>query len=446
MPGGVRARVTIGTTAVLAAVLIAASYGTIAFFRASLSDNLEATIGLRAGDLEASLRGGAEPAVLTASDDEVAFVQIVDAQGRVVAASPRAAGLAPVATQRPTVGRPLTVEKRLPLDDDPYRIQLRHVDTPDGPVTLLVAGSLEDVAEGVALLGRLAAVAVPLLVAIVATATWVAVGRAFRPVEAIRAEVAEIQAGQLGRRVPEPRTGDEVERLARTMNGMLSRIEAAYAAQEQFVADAAHELRSPLASLRTQLEVARSTSTLDHPALLEDLLAEVERLQRLADGLLLLAKREAGGPPAQRGVVLDFDDIVLDEVRRLPRRPDVRVDCGAVSAAAVRGDADDLGRVVVNLLSNANRHARTLIALGLAEHAGRVVLTIADDGEGIPADQIERIFDRFIQADPARSSEGAGLGLSIARAIVEDHGGTITAGGRADGGAVFRVELPAASA
>jgi signal transduction histidine kinase len=273
--------------------------------------------------------------------------------------------------------------------------------------------------------------------------TWLLMGRALGPVEAMRSQVAEISARDLDRRVPEPPVDDEIGRLARTMNAMLDRLQASSARQRRFVADASHELRSPLAAGRTQLEVA-----LAHPAdggwqtTAAGLLREHQRMERLVGDLLFLARSDDGGPPV-RAVPLDLDDVVFAEAAALRSRTSVRLDLSKVSGARVVGDAESLARVVRNLVENAERHARAVVAVELSVTEGAVELVVADDGSGIqPADR-EQVFDRFVRLDDARSRNdgGAGLGLAIVREIVVAHGGTVTVG-ESRSGARLVVRLP----
>jgi signal transduction histidine kinase len=268
------------------------------------------------------------------------------------------------------------------------------------------------------------------------------VGRALRPVESIRAQVAEIGGSRrIDRRVPEPAGHDEVWRLARrTMNEMLQRLQAAAERQRRFVADASHELRSPLASLRTQLEVSR-----DYPApavgAVDDQLAEVERIEHLVADLLLLAKADEH-QLVVRSRPVDLREVVLDEVERAGSRARVRLDTAGVAATTVHGDREELARVVRNLLDNAVRFARARVELSLAEREGQVELTVADDGPGIPAAARERVFERFARLDEgrARDAGGTGLGLAIVRQVVVAHGGSVTVDGVL--GARFLISLP----
>ncbi|MBL3666543.1 HAMP domain-containing histidine kinase [Streptomyces sp. M2CJ-2] len=276
----------------------------------------------------------------------------------------------------------------------------------------------------------------PLLAALVAGMTWVLTGRALRPVAAIREEMAAITASEdLTRRVPEPATHDEIARLARTTNETLAALETSVERQRSFVADASHELRSPIASLRTQLEVAAA-----HPELL-DLDGAVEdtvRLQHLAADLLLLARLDAGERPVDGRV--DLAALAREEAAG---RTGVTVDAETAEVAGSRGQ---LGRVLGNLLDNGRRHARETVSVTVRREGDWAVLGVADDGDGVAEADRERIFQRFVRLDDARSRDdgGAGLGLAIARDVAVRHGGTLTAGAAPAGGALFELRLPLA--
>lgn len=316
---------------------------------------------------------------------------------------------------------------------------------------MLVGASLESVDEAVSTLRGTLIIGIPLLVALLALSMRVMGGRALKPVEDIRAEVATINDKALNRRVPVSRAGDEIGRLADTMNGMLGRLEAASRRQQQFVADASHELQSPLAALRTQLEVA-----LAHPdgvrwsALAADLLTDSDRMEHLVADLLFLAREDAARQEPSSTPV-DLDVLVLEEATRLRARAHVNVDTSAVSGAATRGNREELTRLVRNVVENAVSHARSCVAIGLTETSTDVRMVVSDDGPGVPEKYRERIFDRFAMVEGSRvrgtNSTGTGLGLSIARAIAQRHGGSIFIDGehlRPGEGAKFVVLLPRA--
>lgn len=272
-------------------------------------------------------------------------------------------------------------------------------------------------------------VAFPVLVGGAGLFAWVLAGRALRPVEAIRTEVEAITATTLDRRVPVPPSGDEVARLAQTMNAMLDRLEDASARQQRFVADASHELRSPVTAIRTELEVAQRTAgPADWPAVAERLLGEEARLEAVIADLLLLASLDEPvlGTDA---VVVDLAELAHEEARRhVPEGGRVLVEVDAPSPVLVTGNRTQLRRAVANLLDNAGRHARSSVRLSVRERDQRARVLVDDDGPGIPDDDRERVFERFTRLDEHRARNdtagGAGLGLSLVRGIADRHGGT----------------------
>ncbi|MGH8973185.1 MAG: sensor histidine kinase [Acidimicrobiia bacterium] len=400
----------------------------------------------RAEDIAALAAEDDLPVALAGDDD--AITQVVDDAGRVVAATP-AGPDGPIAGFRPSGPE---AEARtfaeLPVDEPEghgFRVTALRISTPAGPRTVYVGSSLEDVNQAVAILRGDLSVGAPVLTVLVALTAWVVIGRGLRPVESIRAEVADISERSLDRRVAVPATDDEISRLAGTMNAMLDRLHVAAERQRRFVADASHELQTPLAASRTELEVAVThPEGTDWQATAADLLAANRRMERLVRDLLFLARTDAGGPVPSR-VPVDLDDIVLSEAAALRSHGHVHVDTTRVSAAAVEGRRDDLTRVVRNLLDNAERHASSGVALELASDDGHVTLIVQDDGLGIAPDDRQRIFERFTRLDDARSRQrgGTGLGLAITKEIVEAHGGTIAVADAAPG-ARFVVHLPPA--
>jgi signal transduction histidine kinase len=285
---------------------------------------------------------------------------------------------------------------------------------------------------------------VPLLLVVMGLVTWRVVGRALAPVEAIRTEVESISTKELHRRVPDPPGKDEIARLATTMNRMLGRLEKGQQRQRRFVSDASHELRSPVATIRQHAEVA-----LTHPAgtSIEELAAVVleedVRLQGLVEDLLLLTKIDEG-TLRLRIESVDLDDLLFEEAERLRGTTDLRVDIGGVSAGRVSGDRGQLDKLIRNLTDNAARHSRNMVALQLGERDGEVVLTVDDDGEGIPPSERGRIFERFVRLEEARDrdSGGSGLGLAIVAEIAGAHGATVAALNSPLGGARFEVRFP----
>jgi len=294
--------------------------------------------------------------------------------------------------------------------------------------TLYVFVTSFDAEQAVADLDRTLWPGVALAVLLVGLIAWLVTGWSLRPVEAIRSEMAEITARALHRRVPVPSSGDEITRLAATTNETLDRLERAQERQQRFIADASHELRSPIANLRTGLEVAlTNAATTDWPAVARGALADAERLGALAADLLLLARLDGGEPLPEATV--DIADLARSCVA-VRRRADARgphVTCRADAPALVTGSAAQLGRMLGNLLDNAVRHARAAVTVTVRPGAEAVIVEVEDDGPGVPAADRERVFERFARLDDARSRDagGVGLGLPIARDVVVRHGGTL---------------------
>lgn len=431
-PTTVRARATVGASVVVAAALALASFTLLGLLEANLLRNAE-NDARRQADTVAQLAaaGRLDRARLVARGVE--FVQVVGADGRVLLSSPDLIGIPAFRPAGPGVpGTRLQTWKAHPLGGHQrQRVVQVITDTPNGPAVVYAGASLRDVDAADDTTTAALVIGMPLLLATVALVTWRVTGRALRPVEAIRAEVAAISDRDLHRRVPVPATQDEVARLAQTMNDTLDRLEDSGIRQRQFIADASHELRSPITVLRTQLEVALAVRDPElWPELIGGALQDIERLQHLAADLLLLARIDAAQPVAADP--LDLTALVGGAVdARLGDRVPVHLDLEG--AVGITGSALWLRRVVTNLLDNAQRYAdrRVEVTLRTTHGAGprTAVLEVTDDGPGIPAADRERVFERFTRLDDSRSRDhgGAGLGLAIARDLSAHHGGTLTA-------------------
>ncbi|MBP5803627.1 HAMP domain-containing histidine kinase [Microbacterium maritypicum] len=426
-----RGRTTLGATVVVAVALLIGAFSFYGVLSASIHGSTERAAEQRLEELT-ERAGGPGGKGIDALEDEI--LQIIGADGSVRAASEDA---------REKLG-----STPLPVDDDPQTT------TVDGETvlvvsedierdqTLVLAVSMEDDAETLATVATLLAIALPLLLLLVAVTTWSVVSRALRPVELIREEVDGITAERLHQRVPVPETADEVAALATTMNGMLDRLDAAATAQRRFVSDASHELRSPLATIRQHAELAQAHPDVTSIGELAEVVSEEGlRLQGIVESLLLLARLDEGASTHDEAV--DLDDIALGEVRRL-RATGIDVDGSGIHAARVHGDPRLLGQLVRNLADNAVRHSRGRVAIGVTPSDGYVFVTIEDDGTGVPAEERERIFERFVRLDEARSRDagGSGLGLAIARGIAASGHGTLTVDDSHWGGARFVLTLP----
>ena len=443
-----RLRISAAATLVVAVALVIGAVILSLVQRDTLTDNIDDTLRVRANDLAALIRDDSLPRVLSIRDSEEALVQVIGPEGDLIAASINVGG-EPLLTQGfvPNSPREIRTFEGLPIEDEPFRVIAQRLDTDGGGYLIYVAESLDPVEESIGALNRAMLVAVPLLVLLVGGLTWLVVGRALAPVEAIRAQVASIGGAELDRRVPEPAVEDEIGRLARTMNAMLERLQAAQERQQRFVADASHELRSPLTAIRAQVEVDLARPESAQPLETEQaVLDEALRLERLVEDLLLLARSDVGSPLQTEP--LDLDDIVFREIEREREGTDIAIDSSGVSGAQLDGDRDQLGRAVRNLLENAVRYASERVVVTLAENGREIVLSVTDDGPGIPTQERDRVFERFTRLDEARArgDGGSGLGLAITREIVERHGGEIELGPDYTDGARFVVRLPARTA
>ncbi|MDQ3987384.1 MAG: ATP-binding protein [Actinomycetota bacterium] len=439
--GTVRVRTTTAAVVVVGLALVAAALAMVILLKRSLTDDVRAAALLRADAVAELLSAGEDDGPVRIGDQEEEFVQVVDSGGRVTAASANVQGEPAILRLEPGRSREVS---GLRFEDDSFLVVARSASTPQGSHTILVGRTLETVAESTQAVGSLLLVGLPILLIVVAGTTWAVAGRALAPVEAIRAEVDAISSRELHRRVPDPPGTDEIARLATTMNKMLARLQKGQAQQRRFVSDAAHELRSPVAAIRQQAEIA-----LTHPerTTIEELgrvvFDEDERLERIVDDLLLLARiDETTLRPEMEPV--DLDDLVLDEVDRLREATDLRVDISGVSAGRVSGVRAQLAKLVRNIAENAARHARGAVALSLTEDEKETVLTIDDDGAGVPPADRKRVFDRFVRLDEARDrdSGGSGLGLAIVAEIAAVHGGSAAALDSPLGGARVEVRLP----
>ncbi len=443
--GSVRTRTTVLTTVVSGAALTLGALLLIATLDRSLHATEDDLARGRAGDLARVVALGALSRDLTGIDPD-GVGQVFTADGRVLASSPNIVGRPPI-TGRASTSRLSTRLLRNAPDDNQtenYRVWVTRATGPDGPATVVVGSSLESVSEASRTLRRDLTVGLPVLVLLVAAGTWLVVGRTLRPVEDIRAQVAAISEEDLDRRVPVPPSGDEVGRLAVTMNQMLARLQDSSRRQRAFVADASHELQSPIAAIRTQLEVALSHDDNDWPGTARLLLADADAMEGLVRDLLFLARTHETGLPL-RAELLDLDDLVLEEVTRLRARTTTVLDTRRVSAAPVHGDADELRRLVRNVLENAVRHARTAVRLCLGSDHDGARLDVLDDGPGVSGPDREHVFDRFWTADSARSRSGhpgSGLGLAIARQVARRHGGSLELGDSVGGHFVLRLPPP----
>ncbi|MCW2616566.1 MAG: hypothetical protein JWN08_3560 [Frankiales bacterium] len=418
-----RVRVTVIAAVAVSIGLVAASAALVVSLRAGLIAGLDDSARSRATDAVSALRRGDTGLAVSSTGGESSLVQVLGSDGQVLASSPELAGVAPLVPVPAPPGAALPDE--LSISERDYRAFTTFA---VGGRTVVVVTPMTDVEEAMVQLAGRVLLGAPVLLVLICGAVWVLVGYTLQTVDGLRGQVAALSASGLDRRVDVPVAHDEVRELAVTMNGLLDRLQRSAQVQRRFVADAAHELRNPLAALRARLEVNERADDPDAwkraaPVMLQD----TERLGRLVDDLLALARLDES-PRLRRAEPVDLDEIVLAEVARLRETTSITVDARQVSAGLVHGDPGLLTRVVGNVLANAVRHATAVVQVSVATVDGQVELTVADDGPGIPPAERERVFERFHRLDEARARDvgGSGLGLAIVRDAVRAHGGVVS--------------------
>ena len=439
-----RSRMIMVTATVVAVVLAVGGALILLAVRAELVDAADEVGDANALDIAELASTGRLPRPLPFMQDTEAAVQVVS-NGRVLTQTVNVEGdhAFDLPRESPGASQVHQVDNLPVADAGPYRVTARGVATPEGAATIYVAISIEDVEDTMEAATGIGAIGLGALLLVLSGVMWLLVGRTLAPVERIRQQASAITGRQLDRRVLEPIQQDEIGRLARTVNAMLARLQDSAERQNRFVADAAHELLSPVASLRAQLETAQNRQVVTgEGASVPELLQETLRMQTLIDRLLLLARTDAGELTPRMGMV-DLDDTIHDVVSSLIH-PHVPIDLTGVHPVQVTGDPDLLEQVVRNLVQNAVRHARQQVRVRLSAEDGQAVLTVDDDGPGIPLERRDEVFQRFTRLDAARDRKGGGvgLGLAIATEIVHAHSGSIEVDRAPIGGARFRLQLP----
>jgi signal transduction histidine kinase len=419
------------TTVGLAVALVAGAMLLRGTLQASLTRGVDNTARQGGQEIVALINGNRPPPDPLPVVAGTLTIQVLGPHGRVVDASPGADRMVPLLpqAQASTLAR---TGRAVLRDGRPFGIPylMRVVAVPaNGGQTVISAAAYTEVRDSMTALGRALIVATPLLLLLLAGATWLVVGSTLRPIAALRRGAQMVTATGKARELPVPEARDEVRTLAITLNDMLARLDSAQRRQRSLVSDTAHELRSPIASIRAQLEVA-----LDHPAQQDwnqtgrDVLADTLRLSRLAEDLLVLARLDEYQPRTGAGRPVDLAVLITEEAERSTGGR-VPVTARATGRCVVTGEVEALRRLLRNLIENALRYAKSGVEVSARREAGDAVLTVSDDGPGIPAADRERAFDRFVRLDDARSRDetgtgGAGLGLAIVRAIARTHGGS----------------------
>ena len=440
---GVQVRTTIIASAVVAIVLVGAGMLLVSNFRGSVIANLDDTLQLRADDLVNLLAGGAEPDPL---------LDPVDGDSFAIAFGPGYLPTRPIHFMDPCQSFPCSSlvaliegseSSQQPLLEDFDQPHLmRQAQAVRDEWRVVVGAELESVDKAVAGLVAALAVGIPLVLSVIGALIWIVVGRVLAPVEAIRTQAASIHGGSLEIRVPESGSGDEIDRLAGTVNEMLNRLSDDAAIRRRFASDASHELKSPLANLRVMIDTAQGE---EWTRVSSTAAAEVDRMGTLVDNLLFLAVLDEGASDIGDNRV-HLDDLAFDEVEVAAAASDHVIDANGVQPAVILGDADQLRRAVRNVIDNAVRYARREVRVRTSDRNGTVSLVVEDDGPGIPAESRATVFERFGRVDDSRTRRtgSTGLGLAIAHEIVSRHGGSIMVGESDLGGARFIFEFPEA--
>ena len=452
----IRLRVAGAFAIAMAIVLAGTGWLLYVHLDSQLSLALDRGLRLRAQDLTTLVPGRGTPLAGANGapfvEEGEAFAQLVDDRGRVLDATRRlrTTPLLSAPELRAALGKAIFVDRRsVPGLDEPSRLLATPVERPGRKLVLVVGATRGDADETLESLRNELLIAGPIALALACVAGYVLAGFSLRPVESMRRRAAAISAETPGDRLPVPETGDEVERLGQTLNEMLARLEAAVERERDFVADAGHELRTPLALLRTELELA-----LRHAESSEDLREavrrsseEVDRLAQLAEDLLLIARSDRGKLALQLET-FDASDLLNSIARRFEWRAQ---EAGRVlrpvttSGYQLRGDRIRLEQALANLVENALRHGEGEVRLSVVPVNGLAELHVTDEGFGFPPEFLGRAFERFARPDQARTRGSSGLGLSIVRVIAEAHGGSAHVANNDGGGADAWIALPIAA-
>jgi signal transduction histidine kinase len=424
-----RIRISLAAAGPLAVALVLGTVAVVAVFSAGRVRDLDAQTRVESDTLVALVSDDRLPTTLPAPAGSTLLAQVLADDGTVLAATPSASRVQPLLQVATRGGRSVVTDEDGGYAGVPLRLRIRSADLDGRSVRVVVAAPLTDVRRALRALQLVLLLVVPLLIVGATAVVWWVTGLALRPVERLRAAAADLAADP-GRSpappLPVPDADDEVARLGRTLDGLVIAVRHLVAREREFVADAAHELRAPVASMRVQIDVARAHPTIvDLPVLLQDLDHEVDRLSALTADLLALGR--AGSR--------------ADSLR-------VAVDLRALAGAEgdhvmVLGDPESLARLVDNLVTNAHRYGhRTRVTT--TELDGAAVLDVDDDGPGIAVEDRGKVFDRWVRLDSARtrSAGGAGLGLALVREIARAHGGEVSVETSPLGGARLRVTLP----
>ncbi|MDP9301511.1 MAG: ATP-binding protein [Actinomycetota bacterium] len=450
----IRVRLTVAFVAGMALVLVAVGVFVYVRMGAALLETNDAGLRSRAEVLVANVRASGPQlpgigASLIESDE--AFAQIADASGRITQSSPIVAA-SPLLSPGTITSLKGTAffDRRIPGIDNVTRILAVPVGAGDGRAVVMVGGSLQDRRDHLLQLAATLAVGGPIALLVISWGGWLLAGAALRPMERMRRQAAAISTSDPGRRLPVPGRDDEVARLGVTLNEMLDRIQGSFDRERRLLNNAAHELRTPLAILKGEIDLARERerSAVELTATLESVSEETDHIVALAKDLLVLARMN-GGAPALVLVETSLSDLVgrssdRHRARAVARGVQLDVEACSITASV---DPVRLRQAIDNLIDNALRYApRDGHVRVVADRTdGAIRIVVEDSGRGLPDEFLARAFEPFARVRSQAEDEGAGLGLAIVRAIAEGHGGSAIAENRPEGGARITLMLPIAS-
>ena len=447
-----RVRLTVAFAAAMAVLLAATGLFLYLRLESVLDDQIDSSLRARADDVATLVHGadgGLQNRSSTLAESEESFAQVLATSGAVRDATPKLENASLLTADQLAAARreTLTFDRGAiqGFSDAPVRLLATPVDAGDETVVVVAGAALDDRNDALAALRRQLLVGGPIALLVASLAGYVLAAAALRPVEAMRRRAQEISAATAGRRLPIPRSEDEIARLARTLNEMLERLEAGLERERRFVAEASHELRTPLSLLRTELELAarRPRPVEELRAAIASAVEEADRLSVLADDLLVLARSDEGElrlAPSELSV-RELLATVSGRFASRARAEGRSLEVDAPADVRLVGDRKRLERALGNLVDNALRHGAGTVRLEAATDNGSLELRVSDQGAGFPAGFLPRAFDRFSRPDSSRSRGGAGLGLALVDAIARAHGGTAVAANGA-GGAGVSLRLP----
>jgi signal transduction histidine kinase len=439
----IRTRLTLVSAGMMLVVLGAATAALLIGFRAELARTVDEGLWSRLSSFPHP-----DPAVVAFSPGDEGFAQVVHANGSITSSSGLTERLLPPSIVR-SLSRPTYFDRDVRTSEETVPARLLAAPVPPGIGEVLIIGvDIDDQREAVARLAAMMAIGGPIALVATSAVGWYVAGAAMRPVEHLRAEAAALTAAEPSRRLAVPETGDELQRLAETLNEMLERVHRSLDRERRLVDEASHELRTPLSVLQAELDLAlkepRSREELE--AALRSIAQETERLGRLTQDLLVLARSDRGRLPVHRTHV-DVSGVIGRATAGFDERAGragVRV---RVSGSAVRArvDGDRVRQAVENLVENAIRHSSRggTVEVRASLQDGHLRIVVTDAGAGFADNMLDRAFEPFARADDDRAVDGAGLGLAIVRAVAEAHGGSATARNLEGGGAEVSLDIPA---